>query len=378
MQDKAQITPNLIVWARTTVGWSREQLAAKISVRDQQLAQWESGEDLPSIAQLDKIADALKRPTAVFFLDAPPEDIRKPKDFRLLSKENSAGVFSPALLDELALFDARQRFLHDWRHDQGRTTNSLVGTATLSIDPDILANSFRQSVLRNLGKRDFRSYRHALEGAGVLATITPASRRILPAEFRGAAIADQMAPLILLNESDSQTARLFTLIHETCHLLLGLSGVSNLQRAVRTSAPEQRVERFCDRFAASVLMPAAEFRSLAKRLTDIDPASQELASLARAFGVSREAALLRLADLRFIRFDDFLELRGQIPQFEKKKGKGGPGFAVMSVERLSKPLTREIFRAREAGFIALDEACEILNLRLEHFDSVEEIAFAEH
>ena len=44
--------------------------------------------------------------------------------------------------------------------------------------------------------------------------------------FRGFAIADNIAPFVVINDNDSIPAWSFTLLHEVVHLLLGQTGIS--------------------------------------------------------------------------------------------------------------------------------------------------------
>ena len=119
-------------------------------------------------------------------------------------------------------------------------------------------------------------------------------RQLSVDEFRGFALSDPYAPLVFINSRDSKGAQMFTLAHELVHIWLGVSGVSNLEA---TYAPNHRIERFCNRVAAEVLVPAIELRT---EWPTARTQSRPLASLAQRFKVSSLVLLRRLRDLRFI------------------------------------------------------------------------------
>jgi Zn-dependent peptidase ImmA (M78 family) len=73
--------------------------------------------------------------------------------------------------------------------------------------------------------------------------------------FRGFALADPVAPFVVINEHDSKSAWSFSLLHELTHVWLGQTGVSG-ERA------ELRIERFCNDVASEFLLPASELRKL--------------------------------------------------------------------------------------------------------------------
>lgn len=68
MADKANITPKVLKWARTTAHMSLEVAASKIPVSPDKLAQWESGDAQPTIRQAEILAKAYRRLLALFFL----------------------------------------------------------------------------------------------------------------------------------------------------------------------------------------------------------------------------------------------------------------------------------------------------------------------
>ena len=77
------ITPSVVTWARERAGFTLE--AAEKDFRN--IAAWEAGDDAPSYPQLEKLADTLGVPVAVFFFPAPPDLPPIEETFRTLGPE---------------------------------------------------------------------------------------------------------------------------------------------------------------------------------------------------------------------------------------------------------------------------------------------------
>lgn len=103
-------------------------------------------------------------------------------------------------------------------------------------------------------------------------------RKLNVREFRGFAIADKQVPAIFINGADAASAQLFTLLHETAHIWLGESGVSNPD-----PTSENKTEQLCNRVAAEFLVPNKEFTRAWQSETAIE---ENLETLARQFHVS--------------------------------------------------------------------------------------------
>ena len=73
--------------------------------------------------------------------------------------------------------------------------------------------------------------------------------------YRGFVIADDVAPLIVINDRDVKTAWSFTLLHELVHLLLGQTGISG-------APADTPIERFCNDVAGEFLLLPHELDSL--------------------------------------------------------------------------------------------------------------------
>ena len=113
--------------------------------------------------------------------------------------------------------------------------------------------------------------------------------------FRGFAIADDVAPFVVINDNDSRAAWSFTLLHELTHLLLGQTGISG-------SHSGEEIEEFCNNVAAEWLLPV---RTLDQILIcpdrDLVDQQRRIDEFARPRNLSRTMVAYRL--LRADRID---------------------------------------------------------------------------
>ena len=119
--------------------------------------------------------------------------------------------------------------------------------------------------------------------------------------FRGIAIADEIAPLIVINDQDAVPARSFTLIHELVHLFTGSSGVSNAPSMVRGETRKTRIERFCNDVASEFLLPAESLADV-QPVTSPDQAAETIRNVALDANVSESMTAYRF--WRANRIDD--------------------------------------------------------------------------
>src|SRR3546814_18835021 len=63
--------------------------------------------------------------------------------------------------------------------------------------------------------------------------------------FRGFALADPIAPFVVINDRDAKTAWSFTLLHEVAHLWIGATGVSGGHFEGSTRSKRRRVGKEC-------------------------------------------------------------------------------------------------------------------------------------
>ena len=89
--DLAPVTPEVLRWARESIGVSLELAAQRANVSVERVTAWEEGSAEPTVAKLRELSKLYQRPLAVFFLPEPPEAYDTMRDFRRLpSKTNHA------------------------------------------------------------------------------------------------------------------------------------------------------------------------------------------------------------------------------------------------------------------------------------------------
>ena len=111
---------------------------------------------------------------------------------------------------------------------------------------------------------------------------------------RGFSLWDSLAPVIAVNTAWNEEARIFTLFHEFGHILTRSSSACVEVGSTRTlTGTEDPAERWCERFAASLLMPDDDVRLLVGQrfgLARIDRVD-DVRWLARQFKASLGARL---------------------------------------------------------------------------------------
>lgn len=127
-------------------------------------------------------------------------------------------------------------------------------------------------------------------------------------------------------------ARLFSLLHESAHLILHTSGLCDVWTELRPRSVDRRLEARCSAIAAAILMPrAAVFARLAEfNVSDEEIAGWDYGALSDAasrFGTSAEAFLRRLVTLGRIDQDVYYARREEFQlaydEEERVRSSGG-------------------------------------------------------
>ena len=381
---KALINPTMLTWAREQAGYGLADAARKLGIDEARLQALEADEETPTFAKLLDMADLYKRPVSLFYLKKPPKGWQPIQDFRRLP--GTEGGFSPQLTYAIRQARERREVALAVREELNEPVREFTLRATLASNVETLGSRIREFLeiseanQQRFAKKAFEGWRAAIEAKDILVFVVP---RIKIKEMRGTALAETTLPVILVNGKDRGNGRVFTLLHEFCHLALRQSGVSNVG-SDRSDAPNPGVEKFCNAVAAAALMPSEWLlrehlvvnKGNVKSWDD-----DELDALALRFGVSPEAVLRRLLTLGrttqsfydskrpvFQRFYDDLEVK-------KEKSTGGPEYHLAVLGQLGRTFTQLVFQGYHDRYFTLRDVAGLLNMKVTTVPVMEKAAF---
>ena len=340
---------------------------------------WLSGETFPTLKQLEALAKATHTPVGYFFLPEPPQERLPIPDFRTAA---DAQLQRPSvdLLDTVYICQQRQEWFRDYAGMRGLPRLPFIASLKTSTDPVHAAARIRHAIKLDIAARQqlpnwgeaLRHLVELVEASGILVMASGVvgsnnRRKLDPQEFRGFALADDIAPLVFINAADSKAAQMFTLAHELAHIWLGESGVSDAPLL----APDQQVERWCNQVAAELLMPLDLVRQSYRLTGNI---RNDMDQLARLFKVSSLVALRRIHDLGGIdresmwaAYRDELE---RIRGFDKKASAGGDFYRTLGV-RVSKAFARALVESTLEGQTLFRDAYRLLGVaKTETFEHI--------
>jgi len=355
-------------WAAQRARLREDDLAARFS----KWPLWLSGDAQPTLKQLEDFAHLTHTAFGYFFLPQPPALALPVPDFRTV-RDDALAEPSSDLLDTLYLCQQRQDWYREHARMHGLPTLPFVGSTSMQEASGDVAQRLRETLgLSTEARRQLPTWTDALrqliakaEDAGVMVMVSSivgsnSHRKLDVGEFRGFALADDLAPLVFLNGADSKAAQMFTLAHELAHLWLGATGVSDTQAG---QVPEQRTERWCNQVAAELLIPLEELRAAHQRNA---PIPDEIQRLAREFKVSTLVTLRRLFDAGTISqatlWQHYREEQERLRTLKERGGSGGDFYRSLGV-RTSKRFARAIMSSTLEGLTSFPDAFRMLGVR---------------
>ena len=370
------LNPEIMRWARTSAGLSLEDAAhgAGMPKIDRLLA-IESGEEVPSRPVLLSMAKLYRRSLLTFYLAMPPEKGDRGEDFRTVPADHR--LEGDALLDALIRdLRARQSLVKATLEDEEAEAVAFIGSTAMSQGVAVTLAALKQVVKLELSEfraakkpeDAFALLRSRAEAAGVFVLLISnlgSHHSAIPVEtFRGFAIADPIAPFIVINDQDAKTAWSFTLLHELAHLCLGTTGVSGMQS-------DQAIETFCNDVAGEFLLPKLDL-DLDKTL-GFDDSLAAISNFARARNLSSSIVAYKLFRNNDISRESWQRFNYKLRELwlidkENTKAKAkpndsGPNYYVVRRHRLGKAMLDFASRAVNSGALSPVKVARVLGVK---------------
>jgi Zn-dependent peptidase ImmA (M78 family)/transcriptional regulator with XRE-family HTH domain len=370
-----KINARIMTWARESAGLSLAEAARAIGLSGAnavtRLEEMEAGRRDPSRRQLTEMAKKYRRPLLTFYLPEPPRPGRRTHDFRTLPHREAG---SEAILDALVRdVKARQALVRSALEDAEEDEPlPFVGSVQPGQGGEVLADAMHHTLgldlaeYRAAGTIDeaFRILRDAVEQAGVLVILKGNlghhTSNLSPSVFRGFAIADPVAPFIVINETDSRSAWSFTLLHELAHVFLGESGISGYES-------EQGVERLCNDAAARFLLQHGELQEIRVGGAHTDDLAGEIGAFADARKVSRKMVAYNMARTGIISGAMYRRLAERFDadrlEHARQPVGGAADYYVVRRHRVGRGLIRLVDRLVAGGALTATKAGKVLGVR---------------
>ena len=372
------------MWAREASKLSIEEAAHKLGISDskktsaaEKLEVYENGEKEPSRSLLIRMSKQYHQSLLVFYLDRPPRIGDRGEDFRTLPEDilhidnaNVDVLFRDIKARQMTvretLIDADEGVRLDYvgKHNAKDGIDKVVETISETIKLDI--EEYR---CKPTHKEAFKLLREHTEMAGVFVILKgnlgSYHSNIDVNVFRGFALSDDIAPFIVINDLDAESAWSFTLLHELAHILLGETGISG-------GFAEKEIEKYCNDIASEFLLPKNEFAELDLSGLDTDTIKEAISDYALSKKLSSSHISYRLLLRGDISKKLWVELRDYYRKkwidsrniLKKKNSKtdGGPNYYIVKNYKLGS-LVKLVKRLTYDGSLTTTKAGMLLDVK---------------
>lgn len=367
------INGSVLDWAIREAGFTEGEVARRAKVDTQTLRDFITETRRPTKTQFGQLVTAVRRPSAIFFLEEPPERAALPTRFRSSPGGHKLG---PAAIREVRKARRLQEVM-SWllREDDDTERVQLEAVEWRATNPTEAGEALRRqlslSLVEQVSWRDqaeaLRQWRAIYDEMGILVF----SLQLGKDEIRGFSAWDEWAPLIAVNTTYVESARIFTMAHELAHLVSRTD--SACQDWINPSEREGTdLERWCERFAAAFLLPPTMLKpylayqfsiGTANRVEDFDTTwrlSRRLKVSARAMAVALQELALAPRNL----YDLVEQKADRVDRRPQREDSAGGGFKAYEarVMQYGARTTRRVLEAGEAGDLGERDVADFLNL----------------
>ena len=364
MTERIAHSPEALKFYREQVSLSKSLLASKSQVKLEQIEAGEVDSHVFTFRQLQRIAKRLFIPEFLLLNDnLQPKDIPKLIDYR--NNENEGSEEANYLLQKAIheVVNGRDNLLYTYEIldiEPNRFELSLEGNNASSDAIKIrqFLGADESKIKQDNSDDYYRGWRTLLERQDVL--VFEVSGIKFGSE--GMALHYGILPIIaLLSSGQSNSRKLFTMMHELTHLGLRQSAVDG---GILQSSYD--IERYCNLVAGHVLVPEPCIEKYYNPSVSLD---ENVRFIRKKLKVSKEAIAIQLRLTNRInrqQLDDYLN------QLNSKQGFGRTGKQYTAYNQFGKVYIQQVLSAVMSNDISASSAIKILKL-----NNVEQLNYLE-
>lgn len=369
MRNEVNINADMLTWAITRAGYELHEFTTKIP----RVIDWIEGTKKPTVKQLEAFSKKVHLPFGYLFLHEPPIENLPIPFFR--SNDTPTDKVSVNLYDTIQLMLQRQDWLKEYLKNNDFEKLSFIGSYNNSYDVNAIVYNIRSVLgLSENWASSYRTWEEALnhlievvEDKGIIAVFNGVvenntSRPLDVEECRGFVLVDEYAPFMFVNNADSKSAQMFTIVHELAHIWTGHSAGFDFRKLQPADDP---IEKLCDQVAAEFLVPKNTFENIWSENPNIKMAS-------RYFKVSEIVIARRALDLGKMTKAQFFAFYEEYinREFDKKNIQSSGGdFYSTARKRLSITFAHHIERAVKSGDLLYRDAYKLTSMKGDTFNN---------
>tara|TARA_R110000751_G_scaffold12457_4_gene42772 strand:+ start:94 stop:1221 length:1128 start_codon:yes stop_codon:yes gene_type:complete len=369
MKTEINVDSNMLAWAVSRAGYDLAEFTEKVP----NLEKWLSGEKKPTVKQLEAFSKKVHLPFGYLFLSEPPVENIPIPFFR--TNGNQIDKVNLNVYDTILLMQQRQDWLRDYLKDNEFDPLPFVGKYNGINKVSEIVNDIRQTLeLSENWASELGTWEEAqnhlieiIEDKGIITVFNGVVenngyRKIPVDECRGFVLVDDIAPFMFINNADSKSAQMFTIVHELAHIWTGHSAGFDFRKLQPADDP---IEILCDQVAAEFLVPENAFN----KKWNLNP---NIRSASRFFKVSEIVIARRALDTGKLTKPQFFEFYNEYINREliKKESQGSGGnFYATTRKRLSATFAAHINNAVKTGQLLYRDAYKLTSLKGDTFQT---------
>lgn len=318
---KSKINPEILKWWREQLNLDIDLAAKKLNFKVKTLEMWESWEDSPTMWQLEKVAKKYNTNLTVFYLPAPPENFKPKINYRGIEMTIEPEIRYNL---EIHIWEAYQRkkIATELYSDLWIEPAWLL-KLNMSMGVEKVAEMIREYLWpeSRINSATFRGkepneitkfWKSIVEGKDILVSQTSSMNThiwVPTSVMRGFCITWEGLPIIMLNSKDSPRGKVFTILHELTHILIGWeSEIQNVDFRNLDDPNLDAEEIFCNKVSAEILVPRENLLPIINSAS-FHVTAENVNQMARGYWVSEEVIMRRLLDFNKISKKDYERFR---------------------------------------------------------------------